>query len=71
MKIKKVMKKLLPEKVKNKIILYKNNKRSKISYEKMKNEVKKQYMEHYNKELNWENPQTYSEKISVSKIYRR
>ena len=37
----------------------------------MKNEVKKQYMEHYNKELNWENPQTYSEKISVSKIYRR
>ena len=71
MKIKKVVKMVLPKKVQNKITLYKYNKRSKASYEEIKNEVNKQYKECYNKELNWDNPQTFSEKISVSKIYRR
>ena len=42
---------------------------SRMSYAEIEAEISRQYRKMFGRELNWENPQTYNEKIHVSKLY--
>ena len=46
-----------------------NERHSRMSYAEIEAAIGRQYMEMFGRPLNWENPQTYNEKIHVSKVY--
>ncbi len=41
----------------------------KMTYAQIEAEISRDYMKMFGRPLNWENPQTYNEKIHVSKVY--
>ena len=46
-----------------------NERHSRMSYAEIEESIGRQYMRMFGRPLNWENPQTYNEKIHVSKVY--
>jgi len=68
MSIKKTIRKFIPEKLKDRYYLYKLKCREKLTVEEIKYSLGAKYFEKFGRELSWDNPKTYTEKINVSKI---
>lgn len=61
-----IIKKILNRSYKYRLFI--NKMHSRYSLEKMKDKVNKKYICIFNKDINWDNPQTYNEKINVAKL---
>lgn len=69
MSLKQIIKKIVPKKLYNKYKLYKLKSRENLSFDEIEKQISKRYREKFGRELSWENPQTYTEKTNVSKVY--
>lgn len=67
--MKKILKKIIPQKIYNKYLLYVYKKRKKLSFEDIENIISDRYYKEFNRKLSWDNPKTYTEKTNVSKVY--
>lgn len=67
--MKKILKKIIPQKIYNKYLLYVYKKREKLSFEDIENIISERYYKEFNRKLSWDNPKTYTEKTNVSKVY--
>lgn len=67
--IKKIIKRVLPQKAINiyKIILERKN--SIKTYRQVENTINKSYKKLFKSNINWENPKSFNEKIQVTKLY--
>ena len=70
MNLKEIIKNNVPD-----VLLYKyylnkfNRKEKKITYKEIEDEVSKDYKKIFKRNLNWNQPETYSEKLNVAKVY--
>lgn len=69
MDFKKKIKSFIPDKCMYMYYLRLLNKRKNKSYAKIEKEINKDYKQINKRNINWENPQSYTEKINVSKLY--
>ena len=69
MNIKSTIKKLIPNKLLCDYNLLKLNIKGKKSYKKIEQEINKEYEKIFHRKLNWDNPQSWTEKVNVSKVY--
>ena len=68
--MKNFIKKILPKSLLYKLKLLKLQKNSRKTDEQIRKHISKKYYEVHKKELNWENPKTYSEKMNISKYLK-
>ena len=66
--IKKIIKKIIPKKIYYKYVLNKYKKNGGKTIEQKKQEISERYFEVFKRKIDWDNPQTYTEKINVSKL---
>ena len=69
MSIKSTIKTIIPNKLLCDYNLLKLNIKGKKSYKKIEQEINKEYEKIFHRKLNWDNPQSWTEKVNVSKIY--
>lgn len=62
------LKKIIPEKIYYKYLSFKFSKNRKVDIDKIKKKTNKEYNQIFKKNLDWINPQTYTEKMNISKI---
>ena len=66
--IKKIIKAVMPKSYIY-IYIYRSILNSKKRYKKIEKEISKEYKERFHRDLNWDNPNSYTEKLNVSKVY--
>ncbi len=69
MNVKHKIKSILPEALINEYKLLKINMKKNRKYSKIEKEINKEYVKVFGKEINWNNPKSYTEKLNVSKVY--
>lgn len=68
MSLKNNLKRIMPKGLFYYLLLLNNKKHSKYSKIKMKKYISKEYRNVFKKDINWDNPVTYNEKLNVSKL---
>ena len=69
MTLKKIIKKIIPDKLVYDYKLKKYNKKRMYTYSQIEKNVDNKYYKLYNKNINWKKPVSYTEKMNFAKIY--
>ncbi len=69
MNIKNSIKQIIPETLYNKYMLCKYENNIHKNYSTIEKEINERYKNTFGRDINWENPKTYNEKLNIMKIY--